>query len=164
MWDEREWLGVTHGQALRFFVERLEEVVEDDAPDNELLYTASVLAHYATTSTASTVDFPPSPTGLAIVFDTFVLDRSQHADPEIMEAAGSQCLLLTGFFADQLRRRHNLDWYAALGAEFYDSASHLSRDAARVRLLGRMAVRFGYWRRQYRRLAEDLREDVRLLK
>jgi hypothetical protein len=38
------------------------------------------------------------------------LDRSQHADPGLMEAAAAQCLFLTGFFGDQQRRRHNVRW------------------------------------------------------
>jgi hypothetical protein len=160
----QQWLAVTKGQALRFFFERLRDVVEDAPPDDELLYNASVLAHFATTSTVSTTDFPPSPTNLTLVFDLFVLDRSQHTDPEIMEAAGSQCLLLTGFFQDQLRHRHNVEWYGGLGADFYDSAAHLGRDRARKRLMETMADRFGYWRRQHHRLASELRDEWRLIR
>lgn len=153
-------LAVTNAQALRFFFERLRDVLDTDtAPEGELLYNASVLAHFASTSTASTTDFPPSPVGLTQIFDVFVLDRSQHADPGILEAAGSQCLLLTGFFQAQLRRRHNLEWFAALGANFYDSAARLSRDRARTRLLTVMAGRFGFWRRQHGRLAAELRDE-----
>jgi hypothetical protein len=160
------WLAVDSNQALRFFYERLRDVVQEHpsgAPDAELLYNASVLAHFATTSTVSSTDFPPSPVNLSTVFDVFVLDRSQHVDPEVMEAAGSQCLMLTGFFQDQLRRRHNVDWYAKLGADFYDSAAHLSRDVKRVRLLGAMAAHFEFWRRQQRRLAAELRDEPMLI-
>jgi hypothetical protein len=157
------WLGVTKRQTLRFFFERLRDVVEEAPPAEEVLYNASVLAHFAITSASSTTDFPPSPVSLRTVFDVFVLDRSQHADPEIMEAAGSQCLLLTGFFRDQLRHRHNLEWYGSLGAGFYTSAAHLGRDRARKRLMERMADRFGYWRRQHARLAAALRDEPRLI-
>jgi hypothetical protein len=165
------WLAVTNGQALRFFYERLRDVVHERASgvsalaagNDELLYNASVLAHFASTSTASSTDFPPSPVNLSTVFDLFVLDRSQHVDPEIMEAAGSQCLMLTGFFQDQLRQRHNVDWYARLGADFYDSAAHLSRDVKRVRILGAMAAHFEFWRHQQRRLAAELRDEPRLI-
>jgi hypothetical protein len=159
------WLAVTNGQALQFFYERLRDVVPDGpgTSDDELLYNASVLAHFATTSTASATDFPPSPVNLSTVFDVFVMDRSQHVDPEVMEAAGSQCLMLTGFFQDQLRRRHNVGWYAGLGADFYDSAAHLTRDLKRVRLLARMAAHFEFWRRQQGRLAAELRDEPLLL-
>jgi len=157
------WLAVSNSQALRFFYERLRDVVHDSASDDELLYNASVLAHFATTSTASTSDFPPSPVSLSTVFDLYVLDRSEHADPNLMEAAGSQCLMLTGFFQDQLRHRHNVEWYAGLGAHYYDEAAHLSRDVARVRMLGRMAAHFEFWRRQQRQLAHELRDEPRLI-
>ena len=93
--DMGEWLGVTNRQALQFFFEHLKGVTDDDAPPaSELLYNASVLAHFASTSTSSRDAFPASPASLLTVFDVYVLDRSQHVDPEIMEAAGAQCLLL----------------------------------------------------------------------
>ena len=40
-----------------------------------------------------------------------------------METAGAQCLLLTGFFEDQMRGRHNIRWYAELGAGFFVRAA-----------------------------------------
>ena len=162
--DSQEWLAVTNGQALRFFFEHLRDVTEGgDIPQSELLYNASVLAHFATTSTASVPQFPSCPSDLATVFEVFVLDRSQHTDPEIMEAAAAQCLLLTGFFEGQVRRRHNVKWYATLGANFYDQAAHCTTDRARARMMLTMAVRFEFWRRQQARLAKELRDLPRLL-
>jgi hypothetical protein len=159
-----DWLAVTQAQALRFFFERLRDVVdEDEVPSSELLYNASVLAHFATTSASATGPFPVCPTSLTTVFDLFVLDKSQHVDPEIMEAAASQCLFLTGFFQDQLRSRHNLAWYASLGAGFYDSAAEYGSDRARSRMMERMAARFEYWRRQQNKLAHELRDWPKLI-
>jgi len=162
--DSLQWLAVTNAQALRFFFERLKDVSDDEgAPTNELLYNASVLAHFATTSTSSSATFPPCPTSLTMVFDVFVLDRSHHVDPDIMEGAAAQCLLLTGFFQDQLKARHNVDWYASLGAGFYNQAAQLGGDPERTRMMEAMALRFGFWRRQQQRLANDLRDQPRLL-
>ncbi len=162
--DSGEWLAVTNTQALRFFFERLKDVSEDaGTPTGELLYNASVLAHFATTSTASTAQFPPCPTSLTAFFDVFVLDRSQHADPEILEAAASQCLVLTGFFYDQLKKRYNIDWYASLGAGFYSHAAQYGTDRPRTRMMEVMASRFDFWRRQQHRLAHELRDMPRLL-
>ena len=127
-------------------------------PENELLYNASVLAHFATTSTAAADQFPSSPSSLSTVFDVFVLDRSQHADPEILEAAGSQCLLLTGFFRDQLRHRYNVKWYARLGAGFYARAAQLGSDRRRSEMMLVMAKRFDFWRDHQALLARELRE------
>jgi hypothetical protein len=159
----RDWLAVSGPQALRFFFERLKDVSEESgAPESELLYNASLLAHFASTSAASTEDFPASPTSLATVFDTFVLDRSRHVDPDILEAAASQCLLLTGFFCRQVRRRHNVDWYARLGAGYYRDAARLATDRDRARMMRVMAGRFDFWRYQQDRLAREL-EEVPLL-
>ncbi len=159
-----DWLAVTQAQALRFFFERLKDVVGDaDTPQAELLYNASVLAHFASTSTTAISHFPGTPTSLSTVFDVFVLDRSQHVDPEIMEAAASQCLFLTGFFQDQLRDRYNLAWYASLGAGFYDSAAEFGTNRARSRMMEAMAARFEFWRQQQHRLAAELRDWPRLI-
>jgi hypothetical protein len=161
--DLHPWLGVTQGQALRFFVEHLRDVTGNGgAPAPELLYNASVLAHFATTST-SAFEFPNTPASLGSVFDLFVLDRSHHVDPEIMEAAASQCLVLTGFFGAQLRHRHNLSWYAALGASFFDRAARAGTDPARADMMQTMAARFPYWRRQHARLARQLHDLPKLI-
>ncbi len=160
--DTSAWLGVTNQQALRFFFEHLRDVAPEDPPASELLYNASILAHFATTSTASTATFPPAPSSLTFVFDVYVMDRSQHLDPDILEAAGSQCLVLTGFFGDQQGRRHNVEWYAALGARFYSQAGQHGRDQVRARMMITMARRFDFWRRQHNRLAHELR-DVALV-
>ena len=161
--DAHRLLAVNTSHALRFFFEHLRDVTEDDRPsEGELLYNASVLAHFATTSSAA-ADFPSAPASLTQVFDVFVLDRSQHADPEILEAAGSQCLLLTGFFGAQLRRRHNVDWYASMGADFYGSAARRTPDRARAQMMRTMARRFPYWRRRQARLARELHDAPMLL-
>jgi len=104
-----------------------------------------------------------TPATLAEVFDYFVLDSSLRDDGEMMEAAGAQCLLLTGFFEDQLRRRHNVRWYARLGAAFYSRAASLERSPQKVRLLGAIASGFEPWRQRLARLSRDLRERQYLL-
>jgi hypothetical protein len=161
--DTGSWLAVTNQQALRFFFERLRDVsAGDHPPQAELLYNASVLAHFASTSTTSST-FPPSPTSLRTVFEVFVLDRSQHADPGLMEAAAAQCLFLTGFFGDQQRRRHNVRWYARLGAGFFASAGQLHRQRTRALMMWAMSERFEYWRQAQERLATELRGESKLL-
>ncbi len=157
--DALPWLAVTEGKALRFFFEHLRDVSDDhDAPEPELLYNASVLAHFATTSTLTSGEFLATPTSLHKVFDLFVLDRSHHVDPKILETAANQCLLLTGFFGAQLRGRHNVDWYAELGASFFDQAAVSSSDKPRSKMMHKMAVRFAFWRHQQARLAKELHD------
>jgi len=160
--DARSTLAADERQTLQFFFEHLRDAVErTDAPADELLYNASILAHYALTSTTS-LDFPRAPASLDMVFDVFVLDRSQQTDPEVMEAAGSLCLLLTGFFGAQLKHRHNLEWYAGLGASFYDRAAVYSAERRRREMMAAMAMRFTFWRRQQARLARELADQATL--
>ena len=157
-------LGVTNEQALRFFYERLVDVTDDtDPPRDELLYNASVLAHFASTSVASDT-FPACPASLSTVFDLYVMDREAFSrDPGLVEAAASQCLLLTGFFQDQQRRRHQIAWYTNLGSAFFAQAAQLTSDSKRGRLMALMARRFTFWREQQHHLAIELREAPLLI-
>src|SRR5690349_19857652 len=114
----RELLAVDERRTLEFFVTGLQDVSDADVDRRELLYNASVLAHYALVSTQSTTDVP-APASLVTVFDQFVMDDTMMADAQLLETAAAQCLLLAGFFEDQARRRHNIRWYASLGASFF---------------------------------------------
>ena len=118
----RELLATDHRQALEFFFQRLKDVSGPGVDQQELLYNASVLAHYAQVSTHATVDLS-TPASLSAIFDHFVADSTLLADSLMMETAGAQCLVLAGFFEDQMRRRHNIRWYAELGAGFFSRAA-----------------------------------------
>ncbi len=97
------------------------------------------------------------------MFDHFVIDASLLHDGSMMETAGAQCLLLGGFFEDQMRRRHNIRWYAALGASFYNRAALHEPSLHKARLLDMIARRFEPWRQRYARLGRELRDQPYLL-
>ena len=80
-----------------------------------------------------------------------------------METAGAQCLVLAGFFEDQMRRRHNIRWYAELGASFFSRAAVLAESAAQgaAARIHRQALRT--WRQRYARLSRELRDQPYLL-
>src|SRR5262245_18318096 len=125
-------------ETLQFFFSQLRDVtLAEHMDDQSVLYNASVLAHFASTST-QTPSGLPSPAALTEVFDRFALRPVLRDDPGMMETAGGQCLLLTGFFADQMRGRHNLEWYGRLGASFYRVAAATSRMPGHVRMMQRM--------------------------
>ena len=142
---------------LQFFFTWLRDVTSGEDDEQALLYNASVLAHFASTSSATAIGLP-TPTSLIDVFDRFVLDQSLREDPEMLEMAAGQCLLLTGFFGDQLRRRHNILWYSELGAGFYAAAAAQSRAVAHQKMMTHMAGRFEYWRSSHQKLSRELRE------
>lgn len=158
----RYLLAVTHRQTLEFFVLGLKAVSERDVDQRELFYNASILAHYAQVSTAAQVDLPAPPT-LSTVFDHFVYSDLLRRDPSMMEAAGAQCLLLAGFFEDQMRRRHNIRWYSELGSGFFNRASAAEPSDARAALLKSLSMKFEPWRARQARLARELRDQPYVL-
>lgn len=158
----RELLAIDHRQTLEFFVLRLQDISEPGVDRQELLYNASLLAHYAQVSTQPDVDLP-APANLSAVFDHFVGSTLLIHDTLMMETAGAQCLLLAGFFEDQMCRRHNIGWYAALGASFFSRAARQERSLHKARLLDAISRRFEPWRRRHAQLSRELRDQPYLL-
>jgi hypothetical protein len=158
----RELIATDHRQTLEFFFQRLKDVSEPQASLQELLYNASVLAHYAQVSTHSGFELA-TPATLSAVFDNFVVDTTLAHDNEIMETAGAQCLVLTGFFEDQMRRRHNIRWYAELGATFFGRAAAREPSPHKAELIYTISRNFEVWRQRYAHLSRDLRDAPFLL-
>jgi hypothetical protein len=158
----RELLATDERQALAFFVLGLQNVSEPTVDRQELLYNASVLAHYAQVSTQADGEWP-SPANLSMVFDHFVLDPTLSHNSQMMETAGAQCLLLAGFFEDQMRRRHSIRWYAELGASFFSRAAGQEASPPKARLLHTIARGFEPWRQRHARLSRELRDQPYVL-
>ena len=158
----RELLAADHRQALEFFFQRLKDVSGPGVDPQELLYNASVLAHYAQVSTHAEFELP-APATLGAVFDHFVFDATLAHDSLMMETAGAQCLVMAGFFEDQARRRHNIRWYAELGAAFFSRAAVREPAPHKARLLDTIARHFEAWRQRHARLSRDLRDQPFLL-
>ena len=158
----RELLATDDRQALEFFLQRLKDVSGPRVNPQELLYNASVLAHYAQVSTQAEFELS-APASLSAVFDQFVFDTTMSADSLMMETAGAQCLVLTGFFEEQMRRRHNIRWYAELGAMFFRRAAAREPSPPKAQLLTMIARRFESWRQRHARLSRDLRDQPFLL-
>jgi hypothetical protein len=157
-----ELLATDHRQTLEFFFLGLRDVSESTVDRQELLYNASLLAHYAQVSTQTAGEWP-APVNLSDVFDQFVCDSTLLHDSLMMETAGAQCLLLAGFFEDQMRRRHNIRWYAELGAGFFSRAAAHESSPPKARLLDTLGRRFEPWRRRHAQLSRALRDRPYLL-
>jgi hypothetical protein len=153
-----ELLATDHRQTLEFFIVGLRDVSEPTVDPEELLYNASVLAHYAQVSTQAGAEWP-APANLSEVFDHFVSDTTLLHDSLIMELAGTQCLLLAGFFEDQMRRRHNIRWYAELGSGFFSQAAVHEPSSRKARILDAIARRFEPWRQRHAQLSRALRDQ-----
>ena len=143
-------------ETLQFFFAELKDATAGErVADPAVLYNASVLAHFASASTTTGLGMP-TPVSLMDVFDRFVLHATPQ-DPETLEMAASQCLLLTGFFADQQRVRYNLEWYGRLGASFYRVAAATSRQPEHQKMMRQMSGQFDFWRLVYQKLSRELR-------
>jgi len=154
-----ELLATDERRALEFFVVGLRDVSEPTVDRQELLYNASVLAHYTLVSTQSASDIP-APATLVEVLDRFVIDTTTHHDGHMMETAGAHCLLLAGFFEGQMRQRHNIRWYATLGAGFFRRAAAQEISAPKAQLLQAIARGFEPWRRRHARLGRELGDQA----
>ena len=150
-----ELLAADHRQTLEFFFIGLRDVSEPTVDRDELLYNASVLAHFAQVSRYADEELP-APANLSDVFDHFVTDSTLLADPEMMETAGAQCLLLTGFFEKQMQRRYNIRWYVHLGATFFRRAASREHVAKKAQLLATISTHFEFWRERHARLSREL--------
>jgi hypothetical protein len=159
----RELLASDHQQTLEFFYAGLREAVDSSVYRDELLYNASVLAHYAQVSSYAANGLPTL-SSLSDVFDTFVLDRASACDGDTLEVAGAQCLLLAGFFEDQMRRRHSIRWYAERGADFYYRAAARQQSSRKAQLMDAISRRFEPWRQAHSQLARSLRDTPYLLR
>jgi hypothetical protein len=157
-----ELFAVDERRTLEFFVTGLQDVSESRVDRQELLYNASVLAHYAQVSVHAELEMP-APENLSVIFDQFVCNPALPDDSQLMETAGAQCLLLTGFFQDQLRGRYNIRWYAEIGAGFFTRAATFEESRSKARLLTMMARHFEPWRQRHARLSRELREQPYLL-
>ena len=158
----RELIAIDHRQALEFFTVRLQDISEPDVDREELLYNASVLAHYAQTSTCTATDLG-APANLSAVFDHFAFDTTLIHDRMMMETAGAQCLLLAGFFEDQMSARHIIRWYAELGAGFFGCAASGESSPHKARVLTALSRHFEPWRRRHAQVSRDLRDLPYLL-
>ena len=157
-----ELLAVDERRTLEFFVTGLQDVSERKLDRQELLYNASVLAHYAQISVRAEYELP-APEDLSVIFDQFVVNTALPDDSHLMESAGAQCLLLTGFFEDQMRARYNIRWYAEIGANFFTRAATYEESRHKARLLTMIARHFEAWRQRHARLSRELREQPYLL-
>ena len=62
-----------------------------------------------------------------------------------------------------MRGRHNIRWYAELGASFYTRAAVQEPSPAKARLLDTIGRRFESWRQCHARLSRELRDQPYLV-
>ena len=137
---------------LDFFLAGLLEVAPPIGvvTEDEIGYVASVLADRAMTST-----FEPAGrrhSELHNLFDRFVLKQEAIGNFPLLETASAENLLLTGFFRNQLRRRHDMEYFEEIGRSLYFQASEMAVSRRKKDLYSRMCERYRIWARTCLRL------------
>jgi hypothetical protein len=162
-----ELVAVDSNKALNFFVSGLRSIERTARfRADDLLYVATILAHYSQTSRCE-VNGMPVLADLSEVFDYFVCPSclAPLNEAETLATGGAQVLLFAGFFRNQMRRRHNVKWYDQVGQALYDKASRYTTDNPKKReLFDRVAEHFPVWALACRDLHAYFDESRYLLK
>ncbi|MES2213660.1 MAG: hypothetical protein V4473_02365 [Patescibacteria group bacterium] len=153
-----ELIGVDSARAFNFFSTSLREALGTKRLNvDQMLYVASVLAHYSQTSRFDTESMPFT-TELVGVLEYYMFQQPT-VNSEILEIGGSQVLLFAGFFRDQMRRRHNVEWYDQIGQSLYDRASRFTTDRRKQKLFDGLAESFPAWALVCSDMSRRLREN-----
>jgi hypothetical protein len=130
---------------LQFFYYQLKfQCANRPVSKREMAHVASVLATYAATSPSNRQTLPPL-ADLSEFYSQFFFKPEIQVEPVLLEIAGAQSLLLAGFFREQMRRRHNVEWHDRIGQFFYDRASRYSPHPEKQDLFGRISEHFPFW-------------------
>ncbi len=125
--------GVTEEQALNFWVSHLHDTIGSkqwsEIRDSTGVYLASVLGHFCLQSIdrmeVLSPDYSPGDgefrqfADLTQIAEMMMQQLTSAKNPLWMESAGAHILLYAGFFQDQHKDRHNIEFYSRIGRECY---------------------------------------------
>ena len=149
--DFEELYGVTEEVTLNFWATNLKETMGNERwshiCDSTGVYLVSVLGHFCLQSIdrakVLSSDYNPveqEPRQFAdltqIAEMVFQQQLTTARNPLWMESAGAHILLHAGFFQEQNRQRHNIDFFSSLGKECYLMAA-VGKRATIMKLMAR---------------------------
>ena len=133
-------------------------------------YLASVLGHFCLQPVdrmeALSPDYSPGDSefrqfaDLTQIAEMMMRQLSSARNPLWMESAGAHILLYAGFFQNQNKNRHNIEFYSCLGRECYLMAAVGKRE----RVMKLMAEGFGQYLFHLANLHRNLRESRYLIR
>jgi hypothetical protein len=137
-----ELYGVTEEGALNFWASHLHETIGSEQwsqiRDSTGVYLASVLGHFCLQSVDRmeilSPDYSPSDVefrqfaDLTQIAELMMRQLTSAKNPLWMESAGAHILLYAGFFQDQNKNRHNIEFYSTMGRECYLMAAAGKRE------------------------------------
>jgi len=169
-----ELYGVTEERVLNFWASHLHEAIGttrwSQIRDSTGVYLASVLGHFCLQSVdrmeALSPDYSPGDTefrqfaDLTQIAEMMMRQLTSAKNPLWMESAGAHILLYAGFFQNQNKDRHNIEFYSAMGRECYMMAAV----GKRARMMKLMATGFPQYLFHMAELQRHLRESRYLIR
>jgi hypothetical protein len=168
-----ELYSVTEEGALNFWSSNLQDVMGDERwhqlQGSAGLYLASVLGHFCLESLDRelilSADYQPTLASfrqfadLAQIAEMMMKRMFITSSPIWMESAGAHILLHAGFFAQQNKARHNLNFYSQIGKDCY----HMAAVGKRAKIMKLIARDFDRYLFDLARLQNHLWEKKYLL-
>jgi hypothetical protein len=165
--DFEDLYGVTEERALNFWASHIEEAIGSkrwsQICDSTGVYLASVLGHFCLQSVDRaeilSPDYSPGDmefrqfADLTQIAELMMRQLTSAKNPLWMESAGAHILLYAGFFQNQNKHRHNINFYSTMGRECYLMAAVGNR----AKMMKLMAAGFS----QYLFLLADLHRHLR---
>jgi hypothetical protein len=166
--------GVTKEQALNFWASNLHESIGSEQwariGDSTGVYLASVLGHFCLQSfdrmEILSPDYIPDEqefrqfADLTQIAELMMQQLTGAKNPLWMESAGAHILLYAGFFQNQHKHRHNIEFYSRLGRECYLMAAVGKRE----KIMKLMAAGFREYLFHLANLHRHLRESRYLIR
>jgi len=145
-----ELYGVTEERALNFWASHLHETIGSEQwsqiRDSTGVYLASVLGHFCLQSVDRmeilSSDYSPNDSefrqfaDLTQIAELMMRQLTSAKNPLWMESAGAHILLYAGFFQNQNKDRHNIEFYSTMGRECYLMAA-VGKRAGIMKLMAR---------------------------
>jgi hypothetical protein len=169
-----ELYGVTEEGALNFWASHLQDVMGgkrwSQISDSTGVYLASVLGHFCLQSmdriAILSPDYDPNDTefrqfaDLTQIAELMMRQLTSARNPLWMESAGAHILLYAGFFQNQNKHRHNIEFFSAMGRECYLMAAVGKRE----KMMKLMAAEFSQYLFHLADLNRHLQESRYLIR
>ena len=169
-----ELYGVTEERALNFWASNLHETIGSEQwsqiSDSTGVYLASVLGHFCLQSIdrmeVLSPDYSPNDqefrqfADLTQIAELMMQQLTSARNPLWMESAGAHILLYAGFFQNQNKHRHNIEFYSTMGRECYLMAAVGKRE----KIMKMMAAGFHQYLVHLANLHQHLRESRYLIR
>jgi hypothetical protein len=169
-----ELYGVTEERVLNFWASHLHEAMGTERwsqiRDSTGVYLASVLGHFCLQSVDRmeilSADYNPGDAefrqfaDLTQIAEMMMRQLTSAKNPLWMESAGAHILLYAGFFQNQNKDRHNIEFYSAMGRECYLMAAV----GKRARMMKLMATGFHQYLFHMAELQRHLQENRYLIR